>query len=111
MSRAVVFSVNQSVSRLWRQKMERIFKYALALIIAGYFCSLSVRPALASGSLEVSDEDMVASVRAIVTGRVTRIESRWDSRRNAIFTDITIAVSKVLKGSIASDNVIIEEPG
>src|SRR5215813_12728396 len=91
--------------------MERGIRFALALIITVFILGASKIEASAEGLNELSDEALAVSARAIVTGRVARIESRWNADREAIYTDITIELSKVIKGEIKSDRIVIEQLG
>jgi hypothetical protein len=90
--------------------MRRVVKLILALIIAGFLSSLPMARAMVADT-SISDENLVASARAIVAGKVLRIESRWDEKRKDIYTDITISVSQVLKGNIATRTIVIEQLG
>src|SRR5262245_54439939 len=91
--------------------MRRSLKFALALIIGIYLFGISAARGPAFGAQELDEKDLVASVRAIVTGKVIRIESRWDANRNNIYTDITVALSQVLKGDIKTKEIVIEQVG
>lgn len=87
-------------------KVVRRFFGALAIACCMFTLSASAGPAS-----DISDETMVNGARAIITGRVTRIESGWDAARNNLFTHITIAVSQVLKGEITDSTIVIEQIG
>jgi hypothetical protein len=91
--------------------MRRSLKLALALIIGIYLCGISAAREPAFGAQALGEKDLVASARAIVTGKVIRIESRWDANRNNIYTDITVALSQVLKGDIKTEEIVIEQLG
>jgi hypothetical protein len=43
-------------------------------------------------------EDLARKANAIVLGTVTQQESAWDAQHTAIYTDVTLAVERVLTG-------------
>ncbi|MEW6729804.1 MAG: Ig domain-containing protein [Acidobacteriota bacterium] len=88
--------------------MKRVIQILLALVTVGF---LYGAPTWAANIRPISDENLVASVRAIVTGRVTGIESRWDANRNNIYTYITIEIAELLKGNITTTTIVLEQLG
>jgi hypothetical protein len=57
------------------------------------------------------DDSLIIGARAIVTGTVTDIDCRLDHQQDRVFTYITLEVHEVLKGSIASSEIVIKEEG
>lgn len=91
--------------------MKKWINLFLVLIIAGYFGLMPKVDAWAASAVRISDENLVASAHAIVTGRVTYIESHWDADRSNIYTDISIQLDQVIKGNISSQTIVIEQVG
>jgi hypothetical protein len=48
--------------------------------------------------LKMSVEDLTRQADTIVVGTVTQQESAWDAQHTAIYTDVTVAVERVLAG-------------
>jgi uncharacterized protein YjbI with pentapeptide repeats len=67
--------------------------------------------ARATTAILINDEDLILSSRAIVRGRVTGIESRFDEKKEIIYTYITIKVEEVFKGEISSREIVIRQAG
>lgn len=68
-------------------------------------------PAQATRLIMISDEDLIVSARAIVKGRVTGIESRYDDRRQLIHTYVTLRVQSVFKGDIKTQEIVVRQVG
>jgi hypothetical protein len=58
-----------------------------------------------------SDDEMIIGARSIVRGRVTAIESTFDSDRVRIYTYITIVVDEVIKGELTERRIVLKEMG
>jgi hypothetical protein len=70
------------------------------IIVLGAVCLM----ASAAGATTLQHLDTRALTHGshqIVVGTVERVESRWDERRTRIFTDVTLRVSRSLKGAPA----------
>jgi hypothetical protein len=80
------------------------FLAALALLTG-------MRAAEATTVVAVAEDDLIDDAQAVVTGEVTRIESRWQRRRQRLVTDITISVHEVLKGTVRRQRLTIRQPG
>jgi hypothetical protein len=78
-------------------------------ILAVLVCVLACVDAHATTAVQVTMEEQVASARAIVRGRCTKIESRMVGGR--IFTYVTLDVSEVLKGDAAPGRLVIKQAG
>lgn len=57
------------------------------------------------------DDDLIVGARAIVTGKVTNIESAWDEGHVRVYTYVTLKVGQVLKGEINQRKIVIKELG
>lgn len=66
-------------------------------------------PAAATTAVEMSTRDLATESDVIVIGNVTAIASRWADERNLV-TDVTIAVSEVLKGEVG-ETITVTLPG
>ena len=49
--------------------------------------------------LKMSVEDLARQADTIVVGTVTQRQSAWDAQHTAIYTDVTVAVERVLAGT------------
>ncbi len=78
----------------------------LALCLAVSFLSVH-----ATSVIVPSDDEMIIGARAIVRGTVTSINSGYDNQHNAVFTYINLRVYDVLKGQLASNDIIIKQAG
>jgi hypothetical protein len=80
------------------------------LILLG--CLLAAAPsALATTAIVPADDDMIIGARAIVSGKVLSIESRFDEQQGRIYTYIRLKVQEVLKGQITERKIVIKELG
>ena len=77
----------------------------LALAIA------APRAAQAMTVVSIADDDLALSVRAIVDGRVERLESVWDPTRHAVVTYVTVTVDRTLKGPIEPGTIVLRQIG
>lgn len=91
--------------------MRRPIHFILALFITVLIAISAQATTTTTTTIKISDENLVSSVRAIVTGKVLSIESRWDSERGSIYTYITVSLTEVIKGEIQSDKIVIEQIG
>ncbi|MBL8149072.1 MAG: hypothetical protein JNN15_04005, partial [Blastocatellia bacterium] len=87
--------------------MKRLLRLALVLVCVGFL--FGIAPARANNFNLLSDENLVASSEAIITGHVTYMESR--SSGGKIYTDITVSISEVIKGRFSSKTIVIEQLG
>src|SRR6266581_353373 len=71
--------------------------YSIVLVV---WCSLilGTHPGYAT-MLKMSVEDLARQADTIVVGTVTRQESAWDTQHTAIYTDVTVAVERMLAGT------------
>jgi len=58
-----------------------------------------------------SDDQMVISSRAIIRAKVISQSCGFDSRRNIVYTYVTLRIREVLKGQISSSEIVLKEPG
>jgi hypothetical protein len=92
--------------------MQRVLKQVwfrsfllLALLLA------AAQSTLATTIVRPSDDDLIVGARAIVRGKVVKIESALDTNQNRIFSYITIKVKEVLKGQITERRIVLKELG
>lgn len=71
----------------------------------------SAQSALATTVVRPLDDDMIIGARAIITGKVLKIESAIDERENRIYTYITVRVTEVIKGQITESKIVLKEFG
>ncbi len=83
----------------------------LSLVIATIITFCFAINTLATSVIMLSDEDLIVSVRAIVQGEVSAIESRFSEDKSQIYTYITVKVKKVLKGKIESQEIVTRQLG
>jgi hypothetical protein len=72
---------------------------------------LAAQTVSGSSFTPISDQDLVTSARAIVTGKVLTIESNYDEQQDRIYTYITVKVQQVLKGQISERRIVLKELG
>src|SRR4029079_17804575 len=80
------------------------------LIILSLCVLWTAQYALATTVVRPLDEEMIVGARAIITGKVLKVESAID-QQDRIFTYITIKVAEVIKGQIAERRIILKEFG
>ena len=70
-------------------------------------------PAQANATIIVplSEDALVEDAAAIVVGRVGTIRGGYDHRRATIFTNITVALEEIIKGTIADGQITLRQPG
>src|SRR5215813_6666028 len=59
----------------------------------------------------LTDRDLIASSRVIVTGTVRGVFSAWDDDRSTIWTYVEITPDRILKGQLPSDLIVLKQPG
>ena len=59
----------------------------------------------------IADDDLALSVRAIVEGRVERLEAVWSPSRLAVVTYVTVRVDRTLKGPIEPGTIVLRQIG
>ena len=69
---------------------------AFLLMVLGFGLTLPLGDA---AMMQISLEDLARKADTIVLGTVTRQESAWDTHHTAIYTDITVAVERVIIGA------------
>jgi hypothetical protein len=91
-----------------KKKYSLVFA-AMALLILSAFLGTDAVMAL---MLEMTTPELTKQAEAIVRGKVKEMRSEWDPERRFIWTLVTIAVSKSIKGdSLAGQDVIVKIPG
>src|SRR5215212_6046574 len=92
--------------------MERVLKQTWLKLAALIFClTAAAQTTFATTVVLPSDDDLIISARAIVTGKVISMESAFDEQGDRIYTYITIKVKEVLKGNITERRIVIKEMG
>jgi hypothetical protein len=81
-----------------------------SLLVLGW---LIAAPAPAWGSIvvPVPERELTEDAVAVVVGRVSAIQSRWDGLRSHLLTDVTVSIDDVLKGDIPPGDVTITQVG
>jgi len=76
-------------------------------------CFMLAFGAVASATTAImpSDDQMIVASRAIIRGRVLSQQCGFDSRRDIVYTYVTLRVKEVLKGQITSRELVLKEPG
>jgi len=82
-----------------------------SFLINSLFFLLISGIAYATTVVRPSDDDLIIGARAIVTGRVLSVSTRYDDKRDMVFTYVTLQVQETLKGKIASQQIVLKEPG
>lgn len=88
--------------------MSRIWRSLLALAAA---LASTLQPASASSFVRAGLEDLVAENETIVVGEVQGARSYWNDAGTFILTDVRVAVSEVLKGSVDDREITVTVPG
>lgn len=68
-------------------------------------------PGALSQSHELELEEMTQQADVIVVGRVIDVRSQWNSDRSRIFTNATVQVQQLIKGTATRGSVTITTPG
>jgi hypothetical protein len=92
--------------------MKRIHRnsWLKGLVVAACLLVLA-QTTSATTAVVPTDEDLIVGARAIITAKVTSIESRWDDSHSRIYSYITLRVKQVLKGTITDRKVVLKELG
>lgn len=80
-------------------------------LLSAFMLLIMATQASATTAIMITDEDLIVGARAIVRGRVTRIESRYGQDNRTIYTYITLRVRRVYKGEIKSDEIVLRRLG
>jgi hypothetical protein len=92
--------------------MTRFMKTAwLSCFVLIFALLAAAQTVSASTFTPISDDDLIISARAIVTGKVVAIESNYDDQQDRIYTYITVKVQQVLKGQISEGRIVLKELG
>ncbi len=62
-------------------------------------------------SEEMSTETLVRRADVIVVGKVTAVQSEWNSDRSRIYTTVTVAIDQRIKGEEGQSSLSISTPG
>lgn len=81
------------------------------LLLGAMYLLVSIGVVQGSTVVIPSDEEMIIGARAIVRGVVLSSVSGYDDQHQGIFTYTTLQVHQVLKGTIATREIVIKEPG
>ena len=108
LSLVAFFTSIQSVSR-----PTQFFRFsARFLTVITFLVAVGAsQPSLATIVVPVSNPDLVQQATAIVIGKVSSLQSAWDSQGQKIVTYITLAVEEVLKGTVPDTTLTIKEIG
>jgi hypothetical protein len=78
------------------------------LLFLAAACSPVARGSL---SIYVSPEDLASRTELVVEGRVVRTASGFDPEDGSLATYVTLRVQNVVRGKLATDTIVIREPG
>jgi hypothetical protein len=81
------------------------------LLLAAVLSLVTAAPAAATVVVPLDDDGLADASTAVVRGRVTAILSRWDPSRGRLFTDVTVAVHRVLAGELTPVEITLRQPG
>jgi hypothetical protein len=84
---------------------QRLIRLALVSVLA-----LSATAAGATQMMHLDTQALVTGSNDIVIGRVESVTPRWNATRTKIFTDVSLRVSRTLKG-IPGDRITITQIG
>jgi hypothetical protein len=76
-----------------------------------FFIMTLAAGANATTAIIPSDDQMIVSSRAIVRGKVISQACGFDSRRDIVYTYVTLRIKEVLKGRLGSSEIVLKEPG
>jgi hypothetical protein len=65
----------------------------------------------ATSMIKFSDRDLAIEADAIIQGTVTSTWTDWGENSRYIYTYGTVAVDRVIKGSVDGDEVMVKRPG
>jgi hypothetical protein len=82
-------------------------KYRSAAIVVLSFVLAGALPAV---MIEIPADQLAARADVIVSGTVTRLDSRWDEAKTLIYTDVRVATGQFEKGT-AGREVTVRIPG
>src|SRR6476469_1986446 len=87
--------------------MKIILRLSLAM------CALAMAASIARADIAPawSDDQLAQFSSAIVTGRVTDVSVGRDVQTGAIYTYVTLAVDKALKGNVPERTIVIKQLG
>ena len=85
------------------------FWMRLALLV----CFIVSLAAVASATTVIipTDDQLIISSRAVVRARVIFQACGFDSRRDIVYTYVTLRIREALKGEIGSRDIVLKEPG
>ncbi len=92
--------------------MERVLRCSLFKSFVLIICLLGIAQTGFSISVIIpSDDDMIISARAIVTGGVVSMGTAYDEKQERVYTYVTLRVQDVLKGDIKEQEIVIKQEG
>jgi len=81
---------------------------AVAVIAALLFVVDSTR---ATTAVMLTDEQLITSCRVILLGDVQSVKSQWDDKHLNIYTYVKVHVSRILKGHLRADQIVVKQLG
>jgi hypothetical protein len=84
--------------------LKSIFLFLLAILISG---TLSVSFSQQSAKLK----QLTVNADIIVTGKISRNKSNWNTEKTRIYSEATLYVDEYLKGQNSGNSVVIIYPG
>ncbi len=92
--------------------MERVLRCSIIKAVTILICLLGLaRTGFSTSVIIPSDDDLVISARAIVTGTVLSMGTGFDDEQERVYTYVTLQVEDVLKGAITQQEIILKQEG
>src|SRR5215475_5940353 len=97
-------STTKSRVKIFMPKLCRVLGAVLSSLVALSVLSTNAR---ATTVIMLSDQELIASSRVIVTGTVHSVFSAWDDDGSTIWTYVEISPDRVLKGQVPTDLIVL----
>src|ERR1044072_2794897 len=85
----------------------KLLRIALPLL-ALCFCAF---PSRATTVVMLSDDELIADSRFIITGNVRRVFSAWDDAQTAVWTYVEVRPDRFLKGILPGRTLVLQQLG
>jgi hypothetical protein len=91
--------------------MKSLRRWCAVLVLAIASSVFAAGPAAANGAPTWSLEQLAGFADVVVIARVDELTTAWDPDTRAIYTFVSVAVDRVLKGSSVPDLIVIKQLG
>ena len=85
------------------EQLKKIIRPVLCLSLCLLLCS---QTKVKAQVLEMSAQDLTKVSSAVLYGKCSKIESKWNENKSIIFTYITVVPEEYIKGNLGSEAVI-----